>query len=79
VSVKLPDRQFGGSSLYFLLHRLAAAFFAISFRRLALMPSARACPPFRPSATAAGSFPSFGGVETDLTKRIEQLEKAAPK
>jgi hypothetical protein len=41
--------------------REAAAFRAISFRRLAVMPSARAFPPFRPSATAAGSFPSDSG------------------
>jgi hypothetical protein len=32
---------------------VAAAFFAISLRRLAVIPSARAFPPMRPSATAA--------------------------
>src|SRR5882672_9028583 len=37
----------------------AAAFLAISFRRLADMPSVRAFPPLRPSVTAAGSCPSI--------------------
>src|SRR2546430_15947758 len=38
--------------------RFFAAFLAISDRRLALMPSARALPPMRPSATAAAFLPS---------------------
>src|SRR5713101_3324319 len=38
--------------------RVLAAFLAISLRRLALMPSARALPPMRPSATAAAFLPS---------------------
>ncbi len=38
--------------------RAFAALLAISFRLLADMPSARAFPPLRPSATAAGSLPS---------------------
>src|SRR6266545_5631963 len=42
--------------------RAFAALLAISLRRLADMPSARAFPPRRPSATAAGSFPSDSGV-----------------
>jgi hypothetical protein len=42
--------------------RAFAALLAISFRRLGDMPLARASPPLRLSATAAGSFPSdFGG------------------
>lgn len=44
--------------------RVAAAFFAISFRFLADIPAARAFPPFRPSATAAGSLPSDSGGGT---------------
>src|SRR5258705_13391629 len=44
--------------------RAFAAFLAISFRRLADMPSARAFPPLRPSATAAGSLPSSSGGGT---------------
>jgi len=43
-------------------HLALAAFFAIAFRRVALSFAARAFPPFnppsRPSATAAGFFPS---------------------
>jgi hypothetical protein len=41
-----------------LPQRVFAAFFAISLRRLAVMPSARAFPPIRPSATAAAFVPS---------------------
>ncbi len=39
-------------------HLLAAAFLAISFRRFAVIPFARAFPPIRPSATAAAFLPS---------------------
>lgn len=51
---------------YFFAHRAAAAFFALSDRCFAVIFAARAfpplSPPFRPSATAAGSFPSGGGA-----------------
>src|ERR1700738_230474 len=38
--------------------RVFAAFLAISLRRLAVMPAARAFPPMRPNATAAAFLPS---------------------
>src|SRR6185437_4967346 len=49
---------------YFLasFQRVVAAFLAISFRRFLLMASARALPPIRPKATAAGFLPSASGV-----------------
>ena len=45
------------SMLCYLPQRFAAAFFAISLRLLAVMPTARALPPIRPSATAAAFLP----------------------
>jgi hypothetical protein len=42
--------------------RAFAAFFAISARFFLLNPFARAFPPMRPNATAAGFFPSDPGV-----------------
>ena len=47
--------------------RAFAAVLAISFRRLADIPSARAFPPLRPSATAAGSLPSSGVLRMTWT------------
>jgi len=47
--------------------RAFAAVRAISFRRLADIPSARAFPPLRPSATAAGSLPSSGVLRMTWT------------
>lgn len=48
--------------LGFLAHRFLAALLAISFRRLADVPSARAFPLMRPSATAAAFLLSCGQV-----------------
>src|SRR6266478_9055934 len=48
----------GSVSRDYFPQRDLAAFLAISLRRLAVMPSARALPPMRPSATAAGFLPS---------------------
>jgi hypothetical protein len=65
-------------------HRFVAAFFAISFRRLADNPAAFAAPPFRPSATAPGPCPlSGGGVDSSIspvaTLRTEAMcETAGP-
>jgi hypothetical protein len=42
--------------------RFAAAFRAISARRFLVRVAARAFPPIRPSATAAGFLPSDSGV-----------------
>jgi hypothetical protein len=44
------------------LQRVLAAFLAISRRRLADIPAARAFPPIRPNATAAAFLPSDSGV-----------------
>ena len=56
---KLPPRAY--------FQRAFAAVLAISFRRLADIPSARAFPPLRPSATAAGSLPSSGVLRMTWT------------
>ena len=45
-----------------LFHRLSAAFLAISFRFFADMLAARAFPPLRARAAAAGSFSCASGV-----------------
>src|SRR2546430_11090430 len=47
--------------------RAFAAVLAISFRRLADIPSARAFPPLRPNSTAAGSLPSSGVLRMTWT------------
>lgn len=53
------QQRHGEDGRDYLRHRACAAFLAISFRRFLLSPWARAWPPLRPSATAAGSFPSW--------------------
>jgi len=58
-------------------HLLAAAFLAISLRRLALIAPARAFPPLRPSATAAGSFPSSGGVDSSISPVAIRITRTA--
>src|ERR1700733_14401831 len=59
-------------------HLEAAAFLAISFRRLAVMPSARAFPPIRPSATAAAFLPSSVSVSSISPVAIRMTWMALP-
>jgi len=50
---------------YFFFHRALAPLAAICVRFLAGRAAARARPPLRPNATAAGSFLAGGSVLTD--------------
>src|ERR1700722_206347 len=63
---------------YLSFHLDLAAFLAISDRRLALIPSARALPPMRPSATAAAFLPSSVVVCSISPVAIRVTWKALP-
>jgi hypothetical protein len=67
------QQRHGEDGRDYLRHRACAAFLAISFRRFLLSPWARAWPPLRPSATAAGSFPSWRARRSSAGRGIVEF------